>query len=242
MPKQKQEKIRVLAIIPARAGSKRVKNKNVRRVAGKPLIQFAIEAAAAAKTVDACIVSTDSTEIAALAKKLGADVPFLRPKEFARDDSPDIEYAKHALQWVEKNRKWKPEVIVLLPPDAPLRSAKDIDGVVNFLLKENLDSVRTLSGPVRHPPFKALWVMKKGKGNRIAPLFPQFVGMPSQQLPAYFLSVSVAYATRANFVKKGTLWGPRVGGYLIEENQCVEIDEEDQLRQAELALLKRKTL
>ncbi len=234
--------IRVLGIIPARGGSKRIPRKNIVRVAGKPLITYAIDAAKRSKKLDAFIVSTDDREIAVLAKTLGADVPFLRPKKYAKDKSRDIEYAQHALEWLQKHRGWKPDIIVLLPPDAPLRTGKDIDRVVKFLEDENLDSVRTLTGPVRHPLLKSMWTIRDAKKNLITPLFPEFVGMPGQELPPYYLSVGLVYATRARFIRNGTLWGPRIGGYLIEAKRCVEIDEKEQLRQAETALRKRKTL
>ena len=223
--------LRVLGIIPARGGSKRVPGKNVARVAGKPLIEHAIRAARASKKLDAFLVSTDSPAIAKTARALGADVPFLRPKEFATDRSPDIEYARHALEWWDAHRDWKPDIIVLLPPDVPLRTGKDIDRVIAMLIDEDLDSVRTIAGPMRHPPIKAMWI--KGKGALIDPLHPEFVGKPSQTIPEYYLSVGVAYATRAVFVRKGKLWGPRVGGCVVAPEKALEIDEPGHLRQAQ---------
>lgn len=231
--------VRVLGLIPARGGSKRIARKNIVHVAGKPLLSYTIQAAKTSKRLDAFLVSTDDKEIAALAESLGADVPFLRPKKFATDTSPDIEYVQHALAWVEKNRKWKPEIIVLLPPDAPLRTGKDIDHVIQFLLDENLDSVRTLKGPILHPSLKAMWVKLDPKKKKIDPLFPEFVGKPSQQVPEYYISVALIYATRAKFIKKGTLWGPKIGGYPMKMEQCIEIDEPEQLQQVEAILRKR---
>ncbi|MBU0766650.1 acylneuraminate cytidylyltransferase family protein [Patescibacteria group bacterium] len=228
--------IKVLGIIPARGGSKRIPRKNIVPVAGKPLISYTIQAAEESKKLDAFIVSTDDREIASLAQSLGADTPFLRPKKYARDDSQDIEYVTHALGWLEKYRGWQPEVIVLLPPDAPLKTGKDIDRAVEFLVEQDFDSVRTLVGPILHPPYKAMWVMKDAKKKLITPLFPQFVGMPCQQLPEYYLSVGMVYVTRSKFIKQGTLWGTRIGGYIMDAQKCIEIDEEDQLRQTEVIL------
>lgn len=232
--------MKVLGIIPARGGSKRIPRKNTVRVAGKPLISYAIRSAEESKKLDAFIVSTDDRDIATLARSLGADTPFLRPKKYARDDSQDIEYVRHALEWLEKHRGWQPEIIVLLPPDVPLRTGKDIDRIVEFMIKQDLDSVRTLVGPMLHPSYKAMWIMKDEKKKLIDPLFPQFVGKPSQQLPAYYLSIGMVYATRSKFIKQGTLWGPRIGGYPMEVKRCIEIDEKEQLKQAATMLRRRK--
>jgi CMP-N-acetylneuraminic acid synthetase len=232
--------VRVLGIIPARGGSKRIPRKNIAHVAGKPLLSYAIHAAQKSKMLDAFIVSTDDVEIAAIAKSLDADVPFLRPKKYAQDNSPDIDYAKHALIWVEKHRGWKPEIIVLLPPDVPVRTGKDIDNIVRFLLDNDFDSVRTIAGPIKDPPLKTMWTMENKKHNSITPLFPELLGKPSQQIPEYYYSFGLVYATRTACVKKGTLWGPRIGGYVIDPKRFIEIDHKDQLRQATTLLQKKK--
>ncbi|MDD4628521.1 MAG: acylneuraminate cytidylyltransferase family protein [Candidatus Peribacteraceae bacterium] len=233
--------IRVLGIIPARGGSKRVPRKNLALLAGKPLLSYAIHAAQESRMLDACIVSTDDPEIAAVAKSLGADVPFLRPRKYAQDSSRDIAYVRHALEWLRRHRTWQPEIIVLLPPDTPLRTGRDIDNVVRFLIKEKLDSVRTLAGPIRHPSCKAMWTMKDAHGKSVTPLFPDFVGKPAQEVPPYYLSVGLVYATRARFIKRGNLWGKRIGGYVMNAEKCIEIDEQEQLSQAEALLHKRKS-
>lgn len=234
--------IRVLGIIPARGGSKRIPRKNIASLAGKPLISYAIHAARESRMLDAFIVSTDDPAIAAMASSFGADVPFLRPHRYARDSSRDIAYARHALEWLKRHRKWQPEIIVLLPPDTPLRTGKDIDNVVRFLIKEKLDSVRTLVGPIQHPSCKAMWTMKDACGKRIIPLFPEFVGKPGQEVPPYYLSVGLVYVTRAKFIKRGTLWGKNIGGYVMDAEKCVEIDEQEQLSRAEFLLRKQKSL
>lgn len=233
-----KKSLRVLGIIPARGGSKRVPRKNVAKVGGLPLIAHAIRAANASKLLDACVVSTDDAAIAAIAKKYGADVPFLRPKQFATDGSPDIEYARHAVEWWDAHRDWKPDIIVLLPPDVPLRTGKDIDAVIRHLMENELDSVRTIAGPIRHPLIKAMWI--RGTGALIDPLHPEFVGKPSQQVPDYYVSVGIAYATRASFVRKGKLWGPRVGGFVVNPERALEIDENDHLLQAQRLFRKPK--
>lgn len=233
-------KIKILGIIPARGGSKRIPHKNVVEIAGKPMIAYAIAAAASSRMLDACIVSTDAPAIAALARRLGADVPFLRPKQFAGDASPDIAYARHALQWVKKHRGWDPEIVVLLPPDCPTRTPGDIDAAIRLLIEKKYDSVRTIVRPVPAVPYKAMWKMRRPGAKDIQPLFPQYVGKPSQSLPEYFISMGLAYITRARFITKGKLWGPKIGGLVIDEGRAIEIDEPEQFARAEKILLDMK--
>lgn len=236
----RRKRVTVLGIIPARGGSKRIPHKNIVEVAGRPLIAYAIRAAARAKSLDACIVSTDDQRIAYIAKLCGADVPFLRPKRYARDASRDIEYLRHALRWLEERRGWKPDIVVALPPDVPTRTPGDIDGAVGFLIRHHFDSVRTLVPPSPPIPYKAMWTLKRGKGKQITPLFPEYVGVPRQLLPEYFFSVGVAYVMKSKFIRRGEIWGGRVGGYLLPAGKHVEIDEPEDLRRAAALLGNRK--
>lgn len=233
---KKDAKIKILGIIPARGGSKRIPHKNVAKIAGRPMIAYAIAAAASSRMLDACIVSTDAPAIATLARRLGADVPFLRPKQFAQDTSPDIAYARHALEWVKKHRGWDPEIVVLLPPDCPTRTPGDIDAAVRLLIEKKYDSVRTIALPVPAVPYKAMWKMRRSGAQDIQPLFPQYVGVPSQSLPEYFISMGLAYVTRAKFIAQGKLWGPKIGGLVIDATRAIEIDDPEQFIRAEKIL------
>lgn len=116
---------RVLAVIPARGGSKRVPRKNIREVAGKPLIAWTINAAKGSRYIDRCIVSTDDEEVADIARQCGGDVPFMRPAEFARDDSSSIDVLRHAVGKVPGY-----DIIVLLQPTSPERTSADIDAAL----------------------------------------------------------------------------------------------------------------
>ena len=120
----------LLALIPARGGSKGILRKNIKTLFDKPLINWTINAAKQAKCIDRIIVSTDDLEIAEIAKKCGADVPFLRPSELAKDETPGIEPALHAIEKVP-GFDW----LILLQPTSPLRTASDIDGIFNFCQK-----------------------------------------------------------------------------------------------------------
>src|SRR6185436_8214764 len=121
---------RVLGLIPARSGSKGVKNKNIRELGGKPLIAYTIEIAKQCPVITRLICSTDSPVIADIAQSLGAEVPFLRPQELATDIAPSLLVAQHALAWVENAEGQLYDYLLLLQPTAPFRSAKHIDQAV----------------------------------------------------------------------------------------------------------------
>jgi CMP-N,N'-diacetyllegionaminic acid synthase len=142
----------VLALIPARGGSKGIPRKNLRLLAGKPLITHSIDHALAAKTITRTIVSTDDMEIAEVARSAGAEVPFMRPHELARDDSPDLEVFAHALVSVGENEGYRPELVVHLRPTYPIRRPERVDEAVRALAADpSADSLRSVSWPEQTP-------------------------------------------------------------------------------------------
>src|SRR5512140_1055395 len=124
----------VLAIIPARGGSKGIPRKNIRDFAGYPLIAYSIAAGLQAKSVTRVIVSTDDQEIAAVARQCGAETPFLRPAEFAQDTSTDLPLFQHALAWLAEHEGYHPDVVVQLRPTSPIRPPTLVDEAVRLLL------------------------------------------------------------------------------------------------------------
>lgn len=123
----------IIAIIPARGGSKGIPRKNIRLLHGKPLIAWTIETALSTSCLKRVIVSTDDEEIAEVAEKYGAEVPFLRPKKYAQDDTTDMPVYEHTLHWLEENERYIPDIVVWLRPTAPLRTSEDIKNAVNIL-------------------------------------------------------------------------------------------------------------
>lgn len=242
-----QKQVRVLAVIPARGGSKSIPHKNIALVGGKPLIYYTIREAARAKRLDATLVSTDDAAIAEVARSFGADVPFLRPKKFAGDHSRDIEFLQHAVQWVEKERGWKPEIVVFLQPTSPTRTGEDIDAVLDFMEREGCDSVRTVVPPPYHP--LKMMVMTDEKTKRIMPiisLIPSLkrlgADVPRQLLSPAVQPVGLVYATRTRFIKKGRVWGDDVRAFFMPREKLTDIDSPEDLeraaeRLAELGLL-----
>lgn len=136
---------KVLAIIPARGGSKSIYKKNIKDLCGKPMIAYTIETCLKSALIDRCIVSTDDEEIAFVAKKYGAEVPFLRPSEFAGDTSPDKPAFTHALDWLKENDNYIPDFILHLRPTSPFRTVGDIESVINIWKSSQCDSVRSVS-------------------------------------------------------------------------------------------------
>jgi CMP-N,N'-diacetyllegionaminic acid synthase len=234
---KRPEEVKVLAVIPARGGSRSIPRKNIADLCGHPLIHYTIREAHKAVRIDATIVSTDDEEIADVARSLGADVPFMRPKEIAGDKSRDIEFLQHALAWVEEHRGWKPDVILFLPPTSPSRTAGDIDEALAFMEQEGADSVRTMVHPHHFNPYK-MWV-ENGEQGRAEPLFPEGrVGMPRQALPKYYMPVAMVYATRTSFIRKGQLWGDdvRISSFPLE--RYTDIDYPADLEEAALVMKK----
>ena len=119
----------VLAIIPARGGSKRIPYKNIQNLAGKPLIAHTIIAAKKSKVIDKIVVSTDDKKIAKISEAYGIEVPFLRPKNISKDNSPTIEAVKHTLEFLRTNQDYIPDMIIILQPTSPLRTTRSIDNL-----------------------------------------------------------------------------------------------------------------
>ncbi|MDP3661502.1 MAG: acylneuraminate cytidylyltransferase family protein [bacterium] len=232
--KNQHTQVQVLAVIPARGGSKSIPHKNIAQVGGKPLIYYTIREANRAKRLDAVIVSTDDPVIAEVARSYGADVPFLRPKKYAGDHSRDIEFLRHAVLWVEKHRGWKPEIVIFLQPTSPTRTGADIDAVIDFMEREQCDSVRTVVPPPYHP--LKMMVVTDGKKQRIVPIIsivPSLrrlgADVPRQLLPTAVQPVGLVYATRTHFIKKGRVWGDDVRAFFMPREKLTDIDTVEDL-------------
>lgn len=226
--------VRTIAVIPARGGSKGLPRKNVRLIGEHPLIYYTIREAHAAHRVDATIVSTDDSEIAAIASSLGADIPFLRPPELAADNSRDLDYLRHALEWVERHRGWSPEFVVLLLPTSPSRTAQDIDEAIELLQKTNADSVRTV---VSIPHVNAYKMWAAADAGRIRPVFEAGTqSLPRQSLPDCYLPVALAYVTRARLIRAGSMWGSDVRMIQVPLERFTDIDTEEDLNEAALTM------
>lgn len=232
------KKVKILGVIPARGGSKSIPYKNIVDLGGKPLIAYAIAAAKASRFLDAFIVSTDDENIAEVARSYGADIPFLRPKEFAEDTTPDLPVFQHALSWLKENRGWEPEILVHLRVTTPFKTAADIDGVVSRMQEGNYDSVRSVHLWQGHSPYKSM--LKAEDGMTLKPLLVTEyydrlgIDVPRQLLPDIFVINGVVDATRTHFImEQNKIWGARICGYDVPEERAIDIDGYEDLKKAE---------
>ena len=233
-----RDKTEVLALIPARGGSKSIPRKNIRTFAGHPLIAYSIAAGLAASTVTRVIVSTDDEEIAAISCDYGAETPFLRPAEFSQDDTLDLPVFLHALRWLAENEDYHPEIVVQLRPTSPLRRVAHIDGCVRRLLaRPDADAVRTVCVPFQNP-FK-MW--RIGGDGLMQPLvqtgFREAYNMPRQALPEVYWQTGYVDAARsATLLEKNSMTGERILPLVIDSSEWIDIDSPDDWRRAERML------
>jgi|TARA_R110001583_G_scaffold57863_1_gene172867 N-acylneuraminate cytidylyltransferase len=229
------KKVKVLALIPARAGSKGLKNKNVRTINKIPLIAYSILSAKKSRLIDEIIVTTDSARIASIAKEYGASVPFARPANVSRDDSTDYETIKHALDEFKKIHKYAPEIIVHLRPTSPHRPLGIIDKCIKLLLRHsNADSLRCVTectGAVT--PYK-MWNIKNEK--QLSPVInlpgiKEPFNAPRQSLPkAYLQTGTVDVVKVETILKKRSMTGDKILAQIVEAEYALDIDDEDDLK------------
>ncbi|MCZ7552320.1 MAG: hypothetical protein B6D39_05810 [Anaerolineae bacterium UTCFX2] len=228
----------VLALIPARGGSKSIPRKNIRTFAGHPLIAYSIAAGLAAETVTRLIVSTDDEEIAEVARRYGAETPFLRPADLAEDHTPDLPVFQHALNWLMEHESYRPEVVVQLRPTSPLRRVWHIDQAVYRLLERpDADSIRTVCVPFQNP-YK-MW--KIGADGFMQPLLQSAhrepYNMPRQLLPEIYWQTGYVDAARSDTIlNKGSMTGDAILPLVIPPEDWIDIDSPDDWRRAERLL------
>lgn len=221
----------ILAVIPARSGSKTIKNKNIREILGKPLMVYSIEHALKSRLINRVVVSTDSKQYAQIARKYGAEVPFLRPKQLAQDMSLDIETFIYVLEKLKKREGYVPDIVVQLRPTYPIRNIADIDSMVKMLLDNpNADSVRCIA-PAEESAYK-MW--RKCDNGQITPLLTDIkeaYNMPRQILPTVYYQNACIDVVRASVItNQHSMSGKVILGYEMNEN--FDIDTEADLEKA----------
>lgn len=220
--------LEVLAIIPARGGSKGIPRKNINLFAGYPLISYSITAALQSNSVTRVIVSTDDEEIAAIARQWGAETPFLRPAELAQDNTTDLPVFQHALRWLKENENYTPDLVIHLRPTSPIRPRQCVDDAVHILLEHpEADSVRgvVLSG---QNPFK-MWRLH-GKENKLIPLLTvegiaEPYNAPRQSLPPTYWQTGHIDVIRPKVIlEQESMSGKTILPYFIDPQFTVDID------------------
>jgi CMP-N-acetylneuraminic acid synthetase len=227
----------VLAIVPARAGSKGVPGKNLRPLAGRLLLEYAAEAARRSGVVDRTILSTDSPEIAAAGRRIGMEVPFLRPTELSTDESPMLGVIHHAIRVLEE-RGWTPGIIVLLQPTSPLRQPGHVRQAVELLRATGADSVVTVVEVPKH--LSPDYVMRIENGV-LRPFLPEGAGVTRRQdARAAFSRDGTVYAFRRDALDRhGSIYGDDCRPLVIPAAESLSIDTPEDWEQAE-RLLARK--
>jgi CMP-N,N'-diacetyllegionaminic acid synthase len=228
--------LKILAVIPARGGSKGVSRKNIREIHGKPLIAYSLQAAMDAEDVlYKTIVSTDDPEIAVIAKKWGGEVPFLRPEELSRDQTPMVPVIKHAISEMEQRDMVTFDCVLLLQPTAIFRTGVDIRNSISLMKKGGCDSVISVVQVFSTHPI----LMKKIVDDELVPYcINEKEGTRRQdyQPPAYMRNGAIYLSKRANIMDHNSLWGKKIRPYVMPEERSINIDSEFDLKMTELIL------
>ena len=226
----------ILAIIPARGGSKGIPNKNIVELNGRPLIEYTIRAAHASRLITRTILSTDSQAVRAVGRRCGVEIPFVRPAELATDKTPALPVIRHAIEWLGEHEQYAPDYIVLLQPTSPLRTAEHIDAALTRLIESNADSiVSVVKVPHNFNPYS---VMKLDQGhltpflaydekNNLRQLKPVFYGRNGAAIYAF---------TTACLLSKNSIYGDTILAYEMDKAASVDIDDEMDLQFCEFLM------
>jgi CMP-N,N'-diacetyllegionaminic acid synthase len=226
--------VKPVAIIPARAGSKRFPRKNIAHLRGKPLITYTIQAAIDSDLFEQTIVSTEDMEIAEISEGAGASVPFLRPDEYASDHARIIDVCLYMLKVLEEAGKAF-DTVVVLQPTCPLRTERDIRGAWDLFLASKADFLLSITD-FDHPPF---WAMESIANGRLRPYWGKEFLKRSQDLPRLFRpNGAIAIANVKTLREEGTFYGKDLVGFWMPRNRSLDIDEPGDLRLAEYMLQK----
>ena len=227
-------KLCVVGVITARGGSKSIPKKNIAPLAVKPLIAWTIETALRSPSLSRVIVSTDDEEIARVAQEWGAEVPFLRPAELARDDSPHIPVVVHAIEWLESQENMRPDYVLLLQPTSPLRSTEDIDNAISLALEKSADSVVSVCQAFSHP-----YLTKRITADgRLEDFGYRPEGYLARQAlpPAYIVNGAIYLVRRDVLIEQQTFYTEQTYAYVMPPERSLDIDTPWDLYLADLIL------
>jgi N-acylneuraminate cytidylyltransferase len=233
----------IYAIIPARQGSKGVVNKNIKLLGGHPLIAYSIALAKLTPEVSRVIVSTDSSEYGEIARAYGAEVPFLRPLELANDNSTDLEFFNHSIDWFLENEKKIPDYFLHLRPTTPLREPSIVSAGINFFLNSSINMTSLRSGHIcSESPFK--WFRKNNLGYFTTLTEDQnleYSNKARQEYPLVYIPDGYIDIVKSAFIKEEKkLHGNYVAAF--ESPFCIEIDSEDEFDLLEYFIMKKGSI
>ena len=226
--------MKILAIIPARGGSKGIPDKNMRKIAGKPLIEYTINAAKSSKLINKIIVSTDSKKIANFSKSKGIEVPFLRPNNLSKSNSSTIDVINHTINFLKKYENYIPDVITILQPTSPLRTVNILDKSIKLLKNSQLSSSILGVVKVKNHPFLCFEL----KNSFLKPFKSNFKKYSQRQkFPTFYYPTGSIYTfwykTLENY---GNIYGSNIKPMLIDVENSIDIDTPYDLFQAEMRI------
>lgn len=226
----------IIAIIPARGGSKGLPNKNIRLLIEHPLIAYSIKAATTSKYITRTIVSTDSPEIAQIAQTYGAEIPFIRPEAIAGDFSTDLEVFQHALNWLAEHENYRPDLVVQLRPTSPVRQVGIIDRCIQKLIDSTADSLRVVTeSPIT--PYK-MWTIEE-ENKPMTPLLQldsidEPYNQPRQKLPKTYWQIGMLDVIRTNIITtQNSMSGKNILPHIVSNEFAVDIDDIESFIKAE---------
>lgn len=222
--------MRIIASICARGGSKGIPGKNIRPLCGKPLIAHTIETARRCQTIERVIVSTDSQEIAEIARKTQAEIPFLRPEELARDDTPKIPVLQHLISHLQDQEKYYPDIVVDLDPTSPLRTEEDIRACISMVAYEGAENVFSVT-PARRNPYFNMVELVDGR-VRLVKQLPAAVPSRQSAPTVYDMNASIYVWKTEVLMKTDTLYLEKTRIYVMPE-WAIDIDSETDFQMVE---------
>lgn len=232
---QEMNKLEVLALVPARGGSKSMPRKNLREVAGRPMVAHSIEHALQAKFVTRVILTTDDEEIADAGRRAGAEVPFMRPAEFAQDLSTDYEFVRHALEWLRDSEGYVPDMVLQLRPTTPIRDVRLIDrAIIALAAHPEADSLRAVVLAC-FTPYK-MWLL--GEDGFMKPLmtlagFEEPHNQPRQLLPDVYQQDGFLDIVRPRTIfEQNSITGANILPFFLKQ-ESIDIDYENELIEAD---------
>jgi len=228
----------ILCIIPARGGSKGLLGKNIKNLSGKPLIAYTIEQAKSSKYIDRIIVSTDDNRIAAVSRRYGAEVPFIRPKKLAKDRSGIIDVLLHAIKWMEEKERYHFDTVMLLHVTAPLRTTFDIDSCIELLFRKGAEGIFSVTEAHRNPYFN----MVELKSGRVG-LVKKGNFLTRQRAPkVYDMNASIYVWKKEALKEKKRVISGKSCIYIMPRNRSVDIDDKLDFDIVKMLLKKTKEL
>lgn len=228
----------ILAVIPARGGSKGIPNKNIIEIGGFPLIAHTIKSAKRSRLISHLIVSTDSKKIASIAEEYGAVVPFIRPEDLSTDSALTVDVLRHAIQHEETRLALRFDYVVLLQPTTPLKSELDIDGAIGVLVgDEDCDTAVTVVDVGANHPARMYQIENDRLTSVIREETPM---MPRQELPPVYIRNGAVYAFRRNVIDKySAILGEKIKPYIMPSERSINIDGPTDILLAEFYFSKK---